>query len=279
MGLSDELHRRRDGGCEVTVLTHLSTDGLEGTVGPYRLLAYETLGSTNDVAMARLRAGDPGGLFVRATCQTGGRGRQGRVWQSPPGNLYASLALRLRVSSAVAPQLGFVAGVALATTLRLRLGGDPRLRIKWPNDMTFAGAKLAGLLLESTLLGPDEIGCVAGFGVNCRSHPDGLPYPSTDLAAAGDPAPDPDTILADLAEALAQQLALWRGGTHFDAIRAAWLSLATDRGTRLAVALSDRRLSGTFQGLDPSGRLLLQTEAGDVSVDAGDVFMPEISIV
>jgi BirA family biotin operon repressor/biotin-[acetyl-CoA-carboxylase] ligase len=215
-------------------------------------------------------------MWVVATRQTGGRGRQGRVWSSPPGNLYASLALRLSIEPAVAPQLGFVAGVALAGVLRDRLAGDGRLRIKWPNDMIFDGAKLAGLLLECTSLPDGQLGCVVGFGVNCRSHPEGLPYPAIDLAAAGDPAPDPKEILSALAEAMARQLAIWDKGLEFNAIRSAWLSLAIDLQTRLGVTLAERRLSGTFQGLDPTGRLLLDTDGGRLAIDAGDVFLPDM---
>ena len=226
--------------------------------------------------MTRLRAGDPGGFWVSAGRQSDGRGRQGRAWASPSGNLYASLALRLAIEPSVAPQLGFVAGVALANVLRDRLGGDQRLRIKWPNDMIFAGAKLAGLLLESTVL-EGEVICVIGFGVNCRSHPDGLAYPATDLATAGDLAPDPEQILVALAEAMALQLVIWDKGAQFHAIRIAWLALAVDIDTRLVVALAERRLTGTFQGLDPAGRLLLATEQGRTVIDAGDVFLPEMS--
>lgn len=249
-----------------------------GEVGPYRHLAFDSLGSTNDAAMARLRGGDPGGLWVTARSQTSGRGRQGRVWTSPPGNLYASLALRLAIEPAVAPQLGFVAGVALASVLRDWLGDDPRLRIKWPNDMIFAGAKLAGLLLESTMLLDGQIGCIIGFGVNCRTHPDNLAYPATDLATVGcHPAPESEEILSALAKSMARQLAIWNDGDHFDKIRTAWLGLAVDIDTRLVVALAERRLTGTFQGLDSTGRLLLDTEGRRVAIDAGDVFLPEMS--
>ena len=227
--------------------------------------------------MARLRAGDPGGLFITAARQSGGRGRQGRAWQSPPGNLYASLALRLSVDPRVAPQLGFVAGVALAGVLRQRLNGDPRLEIKWPNDMVFAGAKLAGLLLESAMLPEGRIGCVIGFGINCISHPDKLPYPATDLAAAGDPAPDPSILVRNLAAAVERQLTVWDNGRRFAAIRAAWLDLAVARGTALAVKLQDRQMRGTFGGLDAAGRLLLETSEGLQAVDAGDVFLPAVS--
>ena len=244
----------------------------------FRHLAFDTLGSTNDESMTRLRAGDPGGLVVTARSQTGGRGRQGRVWTSPPGNLYASLALLDPAPMAAAPQLGFVAGVALATALRARLGGDARLQIKWPNDMVFEGAKLAGILLESAQLPGGHLACVIGFGVNCRSHPDGLPYPATDLRAACDTAADPEAVLANLLPEITRQLAIWNGGAGFAAIRAAWLERAAGLGARISVALPrGATQAGIFRGLDDAGRLLLDTDHGRVSVDAGDVFLPGLA--
>ena len=207
----------------------------------YRILSFDTLGSTNDEAMARLKAGEPGGFIVAAARQTGGRGRQGRAWSSPRGNLYASLALVDPAPLALAPQLGFVAGVALCDALRARLDGDRRLQIKWPNDMVFASAKLAGILLESARLADGRLGCVIGFGVNCLSHPEDLPYRATDLGAAGDPAPDAAAVLAALAREIERHLATWSRGDGFPAIREAWLARAAGLGERITVGRAKRR--------------------------------------
>lgn len=245
---------------------------------PFRIFAHDVLGSTNDEAMARMRAGEASGFIVTAASQTGGRGRQGRSWSSPPGNLYASLALVDPAPLGVAPQLGFVAGVALCETLRARLSGDRRLQIKWPNDAVFEGAKLAGILLESARLADGRLACVIGFGVNCASHPDNLAYRATDLAAAGDPAPDASAVLAALADAMARGLALWRRGENFAAIRAAWLERAAGLGGRITVNMPGRApLEGTFRGLDVAGRLLLASGADQIAIDAGDVFLPGLA--
>jgi BirA family biotin operon repressor/biotin-[acetyl-CoA-carboxylase] ligase len=245
-----------------------------GNVGPYRVAAFQSLGSTNDEAMARLRGGDAGGLFVVAESQTGGRGRQGRSWTSPPGNLYASLALVDPAPLAVAPQLGFVAGVSLAMALRGLLGCGDRLTIKWPNDMLLDGAKLAGILLESTILLDNRFACVAGFGVNCRSHPEDLPYPATDLAAAGLREVAPMDVLSVLAESLASTLALWDRGANFAAVRDAWLGLAAELERPIEVATPGGRVSGISRGIDRDGHLLVDGPAGRVTIAAGDVFLP-----
>ena len=241
--------------------------------GAYRTVAFERLGSTNDEAMARLRSGDPGGLFVVAASQTGGRGRRGRSWASPPGNLYASLALVDPAPLAVAPQLGLVAGVALVSALRSLLDDDPRLTLKWPNDVLLDGAKLAGILLESAILPDGRLGCVAGFGVNCVSHPTGLSYPATDLAAAGVPRA-PAAILAALSEAFAMTMVRWDRGRNFAAIRSDWLGVAAGLGDAITVATPSGPLTGRFGGLGPAGHLLVDTTHERVTIDAGDVFFP-----
>ena len=268
MGLPARLYRRRHRRRKEPVLTSSS----------YRILTFDTLGSTNDEAMARLKADDPGGFVVTASRQTGGRGRQGRAWASPPGNLYASLALVDPAPLALAPQLGFVAGVALCETLRARLRGDTRLQIKWPNDMVFAGAKLAGILLESATLAGDRLGCVIGFGVNCVSHPEDLPYRATDLGVAGDPEPDARAVLSTLASEMQRRLATWRRGAGFAEIREAWLARAAGLQSQVTVsAPRGERLEGRFRGLDAAGRLLLETDAGNLVIDAGDVFLPGVA--
>ena len=114
-----------------------------------RLEVFDRLGSTNDEAGERVRTGDPGGLWIMAREQGAGRGRHGRVWQSPPGNLYASLLLVNPCAPPIAPQIGFVAGVAVhAAVNRMAAFSRGRLALKWPNDILLDGAKLTGILVE-----------------------------------------------------------------------------------------------------------------------------------
>ncbi len=245
--------------------------------GPYRTVFHDHVGSTNDEAMALLRAGDPGGVFVVAASQMGGRGRHGRAWASPPGNLYASLGLIDPAPWALAPQLGFVAGVALASALSVLCGDRARPSLKWPNDVLLGGAKLAGILLECTTLPGDRLGCVAGFGVNCASHPEGLPYPATSLAKAGIHQA-PLAVLAALSDAFAATLARWHGGAGFATIRSDWLGFAAGLGETIVVKTPAGAVDGRFAGLGPVGHLLVDTARGRVTIDAGDVFLPGLVV-
>ena len=250
-------------------------NGSEFGAGPsgFRVERLASVGSSNDEAMRRAREGDAGRLWIVAGEQTGGRGRQGRVWSSPPGNLYASLLLIDPSAPVRAPELGFVAGVALCEALRAALGDDDRLAIKWPNDMLFDGAKLSGMLLEGAVLPDGRFACVIGIGVNCRSHPTTTPYRATDLAEIGTSLADPAEIFDRLASALAHWLAIWDEGRGFDAVRGAWLKSAAGLGAEISIATPTQRLSGRFETIDAQGRLVLATSAGPVTVEAGDVFV------
>ncbi len=214
-----------------------------------------------------------GPLFIVAENQTGGRGRHGRSWASPPGNLYASLLLTDPSALSIAPQLGFVAGVALALALRDLLGGDERLRLKWPNDVLFAGAKLAGLLLESATTPQGHLACVIGFGVNCRWHPEGLPIPPPTSAAPPAGRSSRETCWPRSRSAFGGSSPPGIAARALPAIRAAWLAIAAGVGETILVQSSSRTVTGTFRSIDPTGRLLVETAAGCVAVDAGDVFL------
>jgi BirA family biotin operon repressor/biotin-[acetyl-CoA-carboxylase] ligase len=215
--------------------------------------------------LALAAAGASEGLWLRAVEQTAGKGRQGRAWMSPPGNLYASTLVRLRPGDSNPATLAMAASVALDEVLRA-YGAEPV--IKWPNDLLIGDAKLSGILLERS---GDVV--VVGIGVNLAHHPQGLDRAVTSIAAQGAGAPDPDLFLRDLAEAFARWLAVWRAGLEL--VRRRWLERAHPPGTALAVRLPDQEaIDGLFDGLDADGALRLRLASGEVQViHAGDVFL------
>jgi BirA family biotin operon repressor/biotin-[acetyl-CoA-carboxylase] ligase len=235
-----------------------------------RHIVYETLGSTNAEALALARTGERGPLWISARSQSAGRGRRGSHWVSPPGNLYATLLLTEPSAPGAAPQLSFVAALALHDAVAAAappLG--PALKVKWPNDLLVGPAKLAGILIEGE---SDPVFAVAiGIGVNFAAHPSEVAYPATDLAANG-ALVAPDALLAQLAAAMQRRLAQWDRGLGFAGIRADWLKRAAGLGEILRVRLSARELSGRFQGLDEAGRLLLEQDNGVTTITAGEVF-------
>ena len=245
----------------------------------YRLHHHASLGSTNEEALALGRGGDPGRLWILADRQTAGRGRVGRVWSSPPGNHYATLLLVDPCEPRLAPQLGFVAGVALAEALERVAGPGRGIAIKWPNDVLCGGAKLAGILVEGGAVprgtGTAAFSAVLGFGVNCASHPTDLSYPATHLGLVAGAAGTRDGLFAALSATVVDALALWDRGRNFAGLRRAWLDHALPPGVSLAVVRQGARHVGTFRSVDADGRLILETGSGCLTVEAGDVFLAD----
>lgn len=237
----------------------------------YRLIIRDEVGSTMEEARRALQQGDPGLLWVVARSQNSGRGRHGRPWTSPPGNLYASLLLVNPCEPALAPQLGFVAGLALHDAAARVTGlAAPRLALKWPNDLLVDGAKCSGLLLEGES-GAGRFAVIAGLGINIASCAQGTPYPASFLRAH---APDVtiEATLAALAESWLTRFEVWRQPGGFTPTRAAWLERAAFLGETITIRPAAGAVTGVFVGLDPVGRLLLETSAGTQAFDAGDLF-------
>jgi len=238
---------------------------------PFWLIAHETIGSTNDEAKRMAREGAAEGAIVSAERQTAGRGRRGRAWVSPPGNLYASILLRPRCRAATAAQLGFVAALGLADAIG-ELAPRVTLGCKWPNDLLANGKKVCGILLETEMASGDSPDFVVlGVGVNLASSPDDTPYPATSLVAEGAPGIAPLTMLTAFVRHFAQWLAVWRAD-GFAPIREAWLARAMGLGEPIQVRLERDTLDGRFLDLDDDGALLLGTSGGSRRIAAGEIF-------
>jgi BirA family transcriptional regulator, biotin operon repressor / biotin---[acetyl-CoA-carboxylase] ligase len=232
---------------------------------------YTSLPSTNAEAMRLGLAGELLPLWVRAERQTAGRGRNGRAWVSEPGNLYASLAVRLACAPIVLHQLSFVAAVATLAAIRRSAAADFPLKLKWPNDILLDGAKLTGILAESTLQANGAILAVIGIGVNLAHAPNGLGRATTCLAAHGH-AITPAAMLDALAAEMERALALWADGTGFAAIHECWLQDSLPLGTAMSVHVGETLHHGTFAGIATDGALILRDHSGyDTRLSTGDV--------
>jgi BirA family biotin operon repressor/biotin-[acetyl-CoA-carboxylase] ligase len=237
-----------------------------------RHIAHETVASTNAEALALARGGERGPLWITARTQSAGRGRRGREWVSRPGNLFATLLLVDVCPADRAPQLSFVAALAVhdavADTAAV-LG--PRLALKWPNDVLCDGAKFAGILIEGEGSGT-RLSVAVGIGVNCAHHPLDTEYPATDLGAAGATVTT-ETLFRALSRTMLTRLTQWNRGDGFGMIRADWLKRAAGLGQPIRVKLGDREIDGRFDSLDAGGRLLLRRPGEGVEIiSTGDVF-------
>lgn len=209
----------------------------------------------------------PEGSWLRAETQSGGKGRAGRTWVSPRGNLYATTLVRLLQGDPHPASLALVSAIALHETASA-YAPDAALMLKWPNDLLQDGAKLAGILLES-----EGQAVAVGFGVNLAHHPDLPDRPATSLGRSGSGAPEPGAFLDDLAGAFARWFGRWRT-EGLQIIRAEWLRRAHPIGTALSIRPANQTLEGLFEGLDDMGSLRLRLAGGEVrTIHAGDVFL------
>jgi BirA family biotin operon repressor/biotin-[acetyl-CoA-carboxylase] ligase len=242
---------------------------LDDSVGTWRIIRFGAIDSTNEEARRRAHAGESDRIWIVADEQTAGRGRRGRAWISLKGNLHATALLVDPCPPALAPQLGFVAGVALA-----RAAGDvgvADVTLKWPNDLLLSGAKCAGVLVEGVGLEGRRTAYAVGVGVNCAHAPEGLGFATACLRRAGGRAVDAGELFARLAQRFEEALETWRGGRAFDRIRSSWLDFALGLGERVTIDSGAGRREGVFEGIDAGGRLLMRSGHGLERVEAADL--------
>lgn len=240
----------------------------------YRLAAYDAIGSTNDEACRLARDGTADGTVVWALRQTAGRGRRGRRWESPEGNLYCSLILRPSRPAAEAAQVTFVAAVALGAAVAELVPGGSEPRYKWPNDLLLGGRKVAGILLESAGAARGAVDwLVVGVGLNIVRFPtDTDGYPATSLLAQGCGEVDAEAMLGRFLAEFARWYQRWLD-EGIGPVRESWLARAARIGQDIEVRLPDRSLAGRFVGLDAAGALILDLpDGGRTAISAGDVF-------
>ena len=229
----------------------------------WKLLEKKETTSTND-EVKNLPVGS-NKTAVCAETQTGGRGRMGRRWVSPKGNLYVSFCLEpIRLEHAGI--YSFLSALALAQAIE-KLCPSLTIKCKWPNDLLLDGKKISGILLETN--GVDRM--IAGIGVNLVAFPtENMLYPVTSLAAEGYSISVPQML-----ESLMERFDFWNTQIRKQGIKTlldAWLEKAYGVGGPITVNLANRRIEGVFYGLDQEGCLLLNKDGEIIKITAGDVF-------
>lgn len=243
--------------------------GPDASLRGWRVVRVGAIDSTNEEARRRALAGDPGRLWIVAEEQTAGRGRRGRSWVSPKGNLHASALVIDSCPPPYAAQLGFVAGVALAGAAKDLGAAD--IGLKWPNDLMSGGAKCAGILVEGVGLKSRQVACAVGIGVNCAHAPQEVGYRTSCLTRTGGQAVGIHELFERLISRFDEALGVWRAGQAFDRIRDAWLDCAFALNERIAIENGAGKRDGVFEGIDAGGRLLIRSDRGLESIEAADL--------
>lgn len=230
---------------------------------------FTTLASTSVEARRWLMEGRTPPFWIVADTQSEGRGRQGRVWQSEPGNLYVSTGRRFSAPPATLATLSLVAGIAVHEAIAKAAATPLTLTLKWPNDIQVGEAKLGGILVESQKSAePGAYDLTIGIGINITSSPALEERQTTHLAALA-PSIARDDLLSELITSFESWLKIWNEGQGLETIITAWQQRAAPLGTPLKVRLGSNRIEGRFAGLDPSGSLLLKQNDGTTRTITG----------
>lgn len=240
-----------------------------------KIEVFDSLPSTQTVALNRLMSGPEEPGWVLAKEQTKGVGRHGRQWIGTKGNLMASRYEVMALEVRSAPQLSFVTALAIYEMLRpLIPDTEAALRIKWPNDILYNGAKLCGILVQTE---PSQreghLGVVIGIGMNVARAPILEGYLTIALREVSDASRtlDAEAVLTKLNAHLDSVLNLWRD-KGFDDIAKAWLKRAYGRDMMLKAIYEGASVSGKLKGLDPFGGLQIVTRDNQVvTITGGDV--------
>jgi BirA family biotin operon repressor/biotin-[acetyl-CoA-carboxylase] ligase len=238
----------------------------------YALRHFEVIDSTNEEARRLASGGQVEPVWIAADRQTAGRGRRGRTWESPTGNLAATLLIAPGKSAAECAQLSFVTALAGSDTAAF-FAPDAEIKVKWPNDVLAGGRKIAGILLESASTGGEQPQWLAiGIGMNLAEYPPDTEFPATALTALGVAAPKPHDALTKLAASWEGWYDIWRDH-GFGPIRDAWLMRAANLGGRIRARLQNEETTGVFEGIDGTGALILRESMDRVrTIAAGEVF-------
>lgn len=236
----------------------------------YSLYSFDAIDSTNAEALRRIDCGAKPGDVIWARRQNSGRGRRGREWVSPRGNLYFTLILSIPTEQPVG-QLAFVTALGMADALQGWVRDETPIRLKWPNDVLLRDKKLGGILIEHST-NPVGNGFVAvGIGLNVETAPLATAVCLRDVGITAS--------LPDLLQTACREFDRWYRtwcASGFKTVRESWVARAAGLEKQITVQFPDgRSTDGIFGGIDQNGALELWRPDGTCeTIATGEVFFP-----
>ncbi len=231
-----------------------------------KIIRYDSVDSTNKIAVNLTEQGEREGTAVIAGTQTKGRGRMGRAWISCPGNLFVSYIINGKTVKEN-PELSFLVGITVAESIE-KLAPQIKCFCKWPNDIMLNDRKICGILIEA-----GENGCVvAGIGINLQSHPENVSYPTSSVLESTGQLIKPDEMFECLSKTLLTNLDIWRHN-GFATIRDKWLSYAYRLKETVTVKQFEKTYTGIFQTISENGELIIENTENHqkTKISVGDV--------
>jgi BirA family biotin operon repressor/biotin-[acetyl-CoA-carboxylase] ligase len=245
------------------------TRGLETRFIGHKVLYYPRLTSTMEAARREAKRSAPEGTVVIADEQTAGRGRLGRAWLTPRGNIALSLVLYPRLVEL--PPLIMLASLAVVRSLKTVTG--LKAQIKWPNDVQIKGRKVCGILIETDVQKNKTNYAIIGIGINVNLRRGDFPPEIESLATSlseelGREVPRLNIIRRLLVEIEELYLTLRAGGSLYEE----WQDNLVTLGQRVRVKSADGTYEGMAESVDRDGSLLLRGADGQLTrIIGGDV--------
>lgn len=245
----------------------------------YNLLIFDEIDSTNSEAIRLAKSAVTGNFLIWAKSQKAGRGRYGREWHSPIGNLYMSLLLDEDIDIINQAQLSFVTSIAVYETIEFLAQNHNRqldIQLKWPNDVLINGKKIAGILLESIRVGGKSY-LIIGLGINIANSPKNIEKPATSLLAQGLDTQSVDEVLNIFVNSFDKHFVDWNQ-SGFTKTRLSWLEKAANLGKIITIDDGRNKISGKFNDIDSVGNIRIILDTGEVkSLSTGEVFFGKIN--
>lgn len=230
----------------------------------YKVYTYDQVESSNDEAK-RLYTENPGtDLLVIAKSQIKGRGRRGRRWYSPPGNLYMTFTKTPPVNPVSLGQISLVVGLALHKVIRKIVADKAAVALKWPNDILLNKMKVGGILVETEQFpNQNHLTCIIGVGVNFLSSPEMVIFPACSLYEFTKDLPDFETFTSDFLKEFDALYDIWiKDG--FEQIRAEWLMVSYGLGKPVSArAENGFEVYGRFLTLSLDGAVVICDDEGN----------------
>lgn len=238
-----------------------------------RLVCFEKVDSTNDVAKRFVEEGVCDRLVVIANCQSAGRGRFDRGWESPPGGLYASLITKPVLSPSRLPLMGMMLGLSAVSAIHSLSAIE--VHLKWPNDIVVNEKKVGGILCEAVTEGNQGIAVILGIGINVNLQPDDYPEDLRDSITTVFQETGGKSSIEDLAALLLNEVygRIREVETRqtYESTLSEYKSVCNTLGRRVRVKQADGTFEGKALRIDEYGALILETEEGEAKLSTGDV--------
>ena len=238
----------------------------------YKLFHFDEIESTMLTLKEMAFQGAEVGTIVCAKKQNQGRGRHGREWISPLGNLYFSYlrkAENKNSNSVFAPV--FIVSIALAKAINLISKNKIIPMLKWPNDVLVNNSKLAGILIESFVDKDNRNLLNIGVGVNVSSHPSNTIYPATNLKNEGLEITSNELLICFFnCLNMVEDILVNKGLNEIFKI---WQEYSYKIGTKMSVKIGNKKITGSYNGIDEKGSLILNINNKNIKILTGEIFV------